>query len=164
MLGQLELTGTKKKQLRRQSTRELIIYLAIKRRPASRDELLEALWPGDDPRRSTARFYQAVSEARKLLGGAFQRNRDIYKLEHVRTDIDELEQLRDHAAASNGDEQRALLECALELFRGEPLTGIDALWAEDEQRRLTALRIDLLVHAGRLRPRTRRRSGRTRSR
>lgn len=50
-----------------------------------------------------------------------------------------------------GDEQLALLEHALALFRGEPLAGIDALWAETEQRRLTALRADLLEHAGRLR-------------
>ena len=88
LLGPLELTRCKRKQPRRQATAELLSYLAIQRRPVSRDELLEALWPGDDPRRSAARFYQAASEARKLLGDAFQRSRDNYSLDGVRTDID----------------------------------------------------------------------------
>jgi DNA-binding SARP family transcriptional activator len=153
LLGPLELTGCKKKQPRRQATTELIAYLATRRRPASRDELLEALWPGDDPRRSAARFYQAASEARRLLGDAFRRDRDTYALDRdqLRIDLDELDRLRREAEATMGDEQLALLEHALALFRGEPLAGIDALWAETEQRRLTALRADLLEHAGRLR-------------
>jgi DNA-binding SARP family transcriptional activator len=153
LLGPLELTGCKKKQPRRQATTELIAYLATRRRPASRDELLEALWPGDDPRRSAARFYQAVSEARKLLGDAFRRDRDTYAVDRnqLRVDLDELARLRRDAEATVGDEQLALLEHALALFRGDPLAGIDALWAETEQRRLSALRADLLERAARLR-------------
>lgn len=153
LLGPFELTGCTKKHPRRQATRELIAYLATQRRSVSRDELLEALWPGDDPRRSAARFYQAVSEARKYLGDGFQRHRDSYELdrERLRIDIDELDLLRRQAETAAGDELRALLERMLVLFRGEPLAGIDALWAESEQRRLTALRADLLERAGRLR-------------
>ena len=153
LLGPLELTGCKKKQPRRQATTELIAYLATRRRPASRDELLEALWPGDDPRRIAARFYQAASEARRLLGDAFRRDRDTYALDRdqLRIDLDELDRLRREAEATMGDEQLALLEHALALFRGEPLAGIDALWAETEQRQLTALRADLLERCGRLR-------------
>lgn len=151
LLGPLELTHCKKKQPRRQATAELLSYLATQQRPVSRDELLEALWPGDDPRRSAARFYQAASEARKLLGEAFQRSRDNYSLDKVHTDVDELEDLRHQAADTNGIEQVALLERALGLFRGEPLAGLDALWAGGEQRRLTALRVDLLERIGRLR-------------
>jgi DNA-binding SARP family transcriptional activator len=153
LLGPLELAGCKKKQPRRQATSQLIAYLATHRRLASRDELLEALWPGDDPRRSAARFYQAVSEARKLLGDAFRRDRDMYALDRdqLHVDLDELGRLRSDAESTAGDEQLALLERALTLFRGEPFTGIDALWAEGEQRHLTALRADLLEQAGRLR-------------
>jgi DNA-binding SARP family transcriptional activator len=153
LLGPLELTGCKKKQPRRQATTELIAYLAMQRHPVGRDELLEALWPGDDPRRSAARFYQAVSEARKLLGDTFQRDRDTYALdrERLQIDVDELERLRTEAEAATDDEQRDFLERALALFRGEPLARIDALWAESEQRRLTAVRADLLERAGRLR-------------
>ena len=153
LLGPFELAGCKKKQPRRQATTELIAYLATQRRAASRDELLETLWPGDDPRRSAARFYQAVSEARKLLGDGFQRHRDTYALdrEQLQVDIDELDRLRSDAEVTTGDEQLAVLERALALFRGESFAGIDALWAETEQRRLSALRADLLERAGRLR-------------
>jgi DNA-binding SARP family transcriptional activator len=152
LLGPLELTGCKKKQPRRQATTELIAYLATHRRAASRDELLEVLWPGDNPRRSAARFYQAVSEARKLLGVAFRRDRDTYALDRdqLRVDLEEFDRLRSDADATTGDAQLPLLERALALFRGESLAGIDALWAETEQRRLTALRADLLERAGRL--------------
>ena len=153
LLGPFELTGCKRKQPRRQATTELIAYLAMQRRPVSRDEVLEALWPGDDPRRSAARFYQAVSEARKLLGEALQRERDTYALdrEKLRVDVDELDGIPIAVGDATGDGERARLERALALFRGDPLARIDALWAGSEQRRLTALRADLLERAGRLR-------------
>jgi DNA-binding SARP family transcriptional activator len=152
LLGPLELTGCKKKQPRRQATAELIAYLALQPRRASRDELLEALWPGDDPRRSADRFYQAASEARKLLSDAFQRDRDTYALDRqqVWTDLDALNRLRAEAVAATGDGAQALLEAALAMFRGQPLAGIDALWADAEARRLQALQSELLERVGRL--------------
>ena len=153
LLGPFELTGCKRKQPRRQATTELIAYLAMQRRRVSRDELLEALWPGDDPRRSAARFYQAVSEARKLLTDAFQRDHDTYVLdrERLRIDVDELDRIRSQTEDATGDAEGVRLERALALFRGAPLARIDALWAESEQRRLIALQADLFERAGRLR-------------
>jgi two-component SAPR family response regulator len=125
----------------------------VQRRPASRDELLEALWPGDDPRRSAGRFYQAVSETRKLLGDAFTRDRDTYTLDRqqVWIDLDELDRLRAKPDAATADRQQTLLEDALALFRGQPLAGIDALWAGTEARRLCALQAEMLGRVGRLR-------------
>jgi DNA-binding SARP family transcriptional activator len=153
LLGPFELTGCKRKQPRRQATSKLLAYLAIQRRPVSRDELLEVLWPGDDPRRSASRFYQAASEARKLLGDAFVRERDTYNLdrEQLRIDVDELDWLREQAHGAEEEHEPALLDRALGLFRGEPLAGTDALWADSEQRRLTSLRLNLLERVGRLR-------------
>jgi DNA-binding SARP family transcriptional activator/Flp pilus assembly protein protease CpaA len=153
LLGPLELSGCRKKRPRRQATAELIAYLALQPRRASRDELLEALWPGDDPRRSADRFYQAASEARKLLGDAFRRDRDTYTLDGqgVWTDLDELDRLRAEAEAATGEHKQMLLERALALFRGQPLAGLDALWAETEARRLCSLHVELLERVGRLR-------------
>lgn len=153
LLGPLELTGCKKKQPRRQATAELVAYLAVQGRPASRDELREALWPGEDPRRSAGRLYQAVSEARKLLGDAFQRDRETYALDRnqLYVDLDDLDRLRNEADAVTGEHERSLLERALALFRGAPLAGIDTLWADAEHRGLTALQMDLLERVGRLR-------------
>jgi|GEM_PF-2163673 len=153
MLGPFELAGCKKKQPRRQATAELLAYLAIQQRPVTRDELLEALWPGDDPHRSASRFYQAASEARKLLGEAFVRERDTYALdrEQVWVDLQELDRLRVEADAAKGEHQRALLERALALFRGQPLAGIEALWTDSEVRRLCAMQVELLERVSRVR-------------
>lgn len=153
LLGPLELTGCKKKQPRRQATAELIAYLAVQRRPASRDELLEALWPGDDPRRSADRFYQAASEARKLLGDGFVRERDNYALDRkqLQIDLDDLDRLRSEAEVTTGEQRQASLERALASFRGQPLAGIDALWADTEMRQLCAVQIELLERTGRVR-------------
>jgi DNA-binding SARP family transcriptional activator len=153
LLGPLELTGCKKKQPRRQATAELIAYLAVQRRPASRDELLEALWPGDDPRRSAGRFYQAASEARKLLGDAFRRDRDTYMLDRqqVWVDLDDLDRIRKEAERGESEQQLGLVDAALAFFRGQPLAGLDGLWADAEMRRLSALQVELLERAGRLR-------------
>jgi DNA-binding SARP family transcriptional activator len=131
----------------------LIAYLALQPRRASRDELLEALWPGDDPRRSAERFYQAASEARKLLGDAFRRDRDTYVVDRqqIWIDLDELDRLRAEAEAAAGNHRQTLLESALALFRGQPLAGIDALWSDTEMRRLCALQVELLEHTGRVR-------------
>jgi DNA-binding SARP family transcriptional activator len=154
LLGPLELTGCKKTRPRRQATRELLAFLALQHGLVSREALVEALWPGEEPRRSGERFNQAATEARRLLGDAFQRRRDNhYQLDrrHLDIDLDQLEQLHQRAREAYGDQQRALLERALALFRGEPFAGIDALWADAEARRLRALQSELLDQLGRLR-------------
>ncbi len=76
----------------RSATEQLIAYLALHPRGASRDQLIEAIWPEEDPHQARQRFWQNVSDA----------------------------------AAGATDEpkvQRPILEWALLLFRGEPLTG-----------------------------------------
>lgn len=154
LLGPLELVGCKKKQPRRKATGELLACLALQQRPVSRGELIETLWPGDQPRRSNERFNQAATEARRLLGDGFQRQRDnTYQLDRHRLsiDLDQLEQFRERAQTATGQEQRVLLEHALALYRGAPFAGIDALWADAEARRLQAIQIELLVQTARLR-------------
>ncbi|MDE3069339.1 MAG: hypothetical protein KGJ43_01265, partial [Acidobacteriota bacterium] len=154
LLGPLELAGCKKPRPRRQATRELLAFLALQHGLVSREELIEALWPGDEPRRSSERFNQAATEARRLLGDAFQRRADNhYQLDrhHLHIDLDDLDQLHQRAREADGDQQRALLERALALFRGEPFAGLDALWADAEARRLRALQIELLEQLAELR-------------
>jgi DNA-binding SARP family transcriptional activator len=154
LLGPLELSGCKKTRPRRQATRELLAFLALQHGLVSRQELIEALWPGEEPRRRGERFNQAATEARRLLGDAFQRRRDNhYQLDrrHLDIDLDQLEQLHQRARDRDGGQQRALLERALALFRGEPFAGIDALWADAEARRLRALQIELLEQLAELR-------------
>src|SRR5439155_1651198 len=121
---------------------------------ATRDELLEALWPNDDPRRSEQRFWQASAEARKVLDGGLRRERGRYLLDRERliVDVDELGTLLAEAAeAETTDLERAALERALGLFRGEPFADIEGPWADGEARRLRAVAVDVIERLGRLR-------------
>lgn len=138
----------------RASAGELIAYLALHPQGASRDQLLDALWPGDNPRRSEQRLWQATSQARKLLGGGLSRNRDHYYLARskVRLDLDEFEQLLVQAQrASEESAERDLLERAAALIHGEPLAGSDYPWADGHIRRIRAAILELLGTLGRAR-------------
>lgn len=151
-LGTLSIAGAKRSRRGlRAAALELIAYLALNPRPVQRDELLEAFWPGLDPRRSRPRLHQAVRDARRLLGSAIASERDRYWLERkeVNVDLDELELLLAEARTAEAELAQQLLEQALALFTGEPLAGSDYAWAEGELRRLRATYVELLTCVGR---------------
>jgi DNA-binding SARP family transcriptional activator len=163
LLGPLTVHGGKQSRrgLRARAL-ELIAFLALRREGAQRDEILEELWPGEDPQRSRHRLYQAVRDARRLLGDGVASERDRYWLDRtqVRVDIDDLEELLNEACkVSSSDERQAgenersaeLLEKALNLFRAEPLSGCDYAWSGSEIRRLRGTHAALLEFVGRAR-------------
>ena len=135
----------------RSSTQQLLAYLALHPRGASRDELVEAIWPGDDPRRTRPRLWQSTSEARKLIGDAFISQRGHYLLDHTKitTDTDDLQALLAEAnAATTPPAERRLLERGLPLLRDEPLAGWDHVWTETNTARLRAIQTELLERLG----------------
>ncbi len=135
----------------RASAGELIAYLALHPQGASRDQLLDALWPGESLRRSEQRLWQATSQARKLLGDRLGRNRDHYQLAGtgVRLDLDEFEELLAQARRTADEAaKRNLLEQAAALIHGEPLAGSDYLWADGHVRRIRATMLELLESLG----------------
>jgi DNA-binding SARP family transcriptional activator len=154
VLGPLTITGAKRSRrgLRARAL-ELIAYLALHPRPVQRDELLEAFWPGLDPRRTRPRLRQAVRDARRLLGSAIAGEHESYWLEraHADVDLDELERLLAAANTAEPEDVQELMEGALRLFRGDPLAGADYAWSESELPRLRATFIDLLEQVGRRR-------------
>lgn len=154
LLGPLTVSGGKQSRrgLRARAL-ELIAFLALRREGAQRDEILEALWPGDDPDRSRHRLYQAVGDARRLLGNGLASERDRYWLDRtqIRVDVDELEKLLDEARRSDPHLRQELLGKALVLFRDDPLAGSDFAWSEGEVRRLRGTYVDLLEEIGRAR-------------
>ena len=155
LLGPLTIHGGKRSRrgLRARAL-ELIAFLALRRVGAQRDEVLEALWPGEAPERSRHRLYQAVGDARRLLGEAIASERDRYSLDRsrVRVDVDELEELLKEARRADPSERtNKILEKALTLFRAEPLAGCDYLWVEGELRRLRVTYVELLKRVGRAR-------------
>jgi DNA-binding SARP family transcriptional activator len=153
LLGPLTVTGARaERHGLRAAALELLAYLALHPHGATRDELLEALWPDQDPRKTRGRLYQATRDARRLLGAnAISRTKERYLLERsaITVDLDELEKVL--ATASGESEPQArlkLLEHALGLFRSEPLVGVDYHWAEPHLRRLRSVLIDLLTEIG----------------
>lgn len=151
LLGTLVVEGAEKP--RRAATRELVAYLAL-RHEATRDELLEALWPGEDPRRTRPRLWQSVSEAGRVLGDGFVRETDHYRLdrEKVRVDLDEFErQLEVADSAADPTAEYRALEAAHKLWRGAALSGTDYAWTEPDLRQLGATKISLLERIARAR-------------
>jgi DNA-binding SARP family transcriptional activator len=154
VLGPLTITGGKRSRrgLRARAL-ELIAYLALHPRPVHRDELLEAFWPGEDPRLTRPRLRQAVRDARRLLGNAIAGEHESYWLDraHADVDLDEVERLLASANTAEPEHAQVLMESALQLFRGEPLAGADYAWSESEVPRLRATFVDLLEQVARQR-------------
>ena len=150
VLGPLAIDGLNRR-IKRAATHELLAYLALHPKGASRDELIEAIWPAQDPARTRPRFWQSVTEARKAIGDAWVHQSERYQLDRskVRVDLDDLDRLL--TAANSDDAEPGAPERALALWRGEPLEGSDYLWADGEIRSLRATLLDLLERVGRLR-------------
>ncbi len=150
VLGPLAIDGLNRR-IKRAATYELLAYLALHPKGASRDELIEAIWPAQDPARTRPRFWQSVTEARKAIGDAWVHQANRYQLDRskVRVDLDDLDLLL--TAASSDDADPEAHQRALALWRGEPLEGSDYLWADGEIRSLRATLLDLLERVGRVR-------------
>jgi len=137
----------------RGATRELLCYLALRPGGAHRDQILDALWPDQTPEQARNRLWRAAADARAQLGdSSLRRDGEQYQLNRneVSVDVDRLEQLLANlGGGSDANEQLPLLEQALALFSGEPLSGSDFPWAENEQRRLQGIRLDLFERCGR---------------
>jgi DNA-binding SARP family transcriptional activator len=136
----------------RGATRELLCYLALRPSGAHRDQIIDALWPEQTPEQARNRLWRAAADVRAQLGEtSLSRDREQYQLNRndVDVDVDRLEQLLaelNRAGDANG--QLPQLEHALALFTDEPLSGSDFPWAESEQRRLHAVRLELFERTG----------------
>jgi len=148
VLGPVEIVGTVE-PFRTNKTIELIVYLALHRRGADADTLLEALWPGQEPR--PARLYTEASRARKSLGTAPDGSPHFPDAELGRYRLADSVAL-DHerftaaVAAARRDPTNAIdhLRRALMLVRGVPLsaTATEYAWATNELYALTQEVVD----------------------
>jgi DNA-binding SARP family transcriptional activator len=153
LLGPLTITGGSKPGRRlRSATRDLLGYLALHPAGAQRDQIIDALWPDQTPEQGRSRLWRGAADARTHLGDEIlARDSDRYQLNRtqISVDLDELEQLRTAIERAEAPERSLpLLERALGLFSGQPLSGSDFPWAESEQRRLSAIQRELLERAG----------------
>jgi DNA-binding SARP family transcriptional activator len=151
LLGAFAIEGVQLPAGLRATCKQLITYLALHPRGATRDELIEAIWPQQDPKRGRQRLWQSISDTRNLLGDALIAEDGHYALDRHRVTID-VEQLEEFiaqvdAADAPGD-QLPPLERALGLFAGELLSGWDYPWADPDIRRLRSIHAELLARVG----------------
>jgi len=146
---------------RRKTKTLLKILLTDPRRPFTQDQLIEALFEGENPQRTVRNLYSRVSELRHALDPGLHRGTDStfirrsgqgYLFAPVGVEIDTLtflEELRQaEIRADGGDVPGAVesLEAAVALYRGEflPEDRYEA-WAEDVRSRLRSQCLDALV-------------------
>ncbi|WP_439657367.1 BTAD domain-containing putative transcriptional regulator [Lentzea sp. HUAS TT2] len=102
------------------------------------DRLTRRVWGDEPPQRARATLLNYLSRLRLLLEGSVARRPGGYALEADRFAIDlfRFRDLRDRARAEDDRQAADLLRQALELWRGEALTGAEGDWAADERDRL----------------------------
>lgn len=156
LLGQPAVTVARKRgRGMRGGTRELLCYLALRPGGAHRDQIIDALWSEQTPEQARRHLWRAAADARAQLGeSSLHRDGEYYQLnrDEVSIDVDRVEEALTELARGEDDiGHLPLLEQTLALFSDEPLTGSDFPWAENEQRRLHAIRLDLFERSGRAR-------------
>jgi DNA-binding SARP family transcriptional activator len=153
----IELAGARlEDRLPGRQGRLLLAYLILTRhRPASRDELIEAIWPEDRPSAADAGLNALISKLRKILGTGLLDGRASLRLhldKDARVDIEVAAQ-----AVHRGESQIALREwkrawgpslVALFIAEREFLPGEDTPWVDEQRRMLTEIRLRALeTHA-----------------
>jgi hypothetical protein len=126
VLGPVKVTGWAEPIGRRRKLEELVVYLATHDEPVPAERIRCAVWP--DTEVKTKSFIQAVSRARRHLGGpaylpeaahgAYRRGPGV-GCSWIR-----FKELAAAAARSDRDDSIALWRQALSLVRGEPFAGV----------------------------------------
>ncbi len=116
----------------RSAPRRLLQYLAVQRRPLHREEIMEAFWPGLDPRQAGNRLRVALSQLRAVL----EPNRPPDKTgaliltvgptialarDRVDVDVDAFQRGLSRARAEQSERRRAALSEAIAMYVGELL-------------------------------------------
>jgi DNA-binding SARP family transcriptional activator/LysM repeat protein len=149
----------------RSKARELLAFLTLHPDGATRDAIIDALWPDLDIQRAAMLFHTAARDIRKLLrettratGAAFIiLASERYRLDPNLIDVD----LWQHQAALAGavraaddGERGAALQRAADLYRGDLADGQPYEWAEPDREALRRQAVDALTSLARLREST----------
>lgn len=137
--GQRVAGGWRRKSL------ELLAYLAVHPLGAAKDQILEALWPEEDPERSQRLFWQSLSFLRSRLGrlpstGIVERRDDLYRLDRQNVWVDVVAlagAAKPERCASEAD-----LRFACDIYKGDFCEGRYFSWATGAAERLRSLSID----------------------
>lgn len=137
----------------RTKTRELLLYLALHRRGATQDQVLEALWPDIEISRAKDLLHAAVSNARKVLRDATGQpdekfllfTADRYSLDPAVFDVDiwRFEHALDQAArATDPTDRLDALREATEQHTGELGAELGFEWLDVEREHLGRRALD----------------------
>jgi SARP family transcriptional regulator, regulator of embCAB operon len=132
--------------------RLLFAYLVLHRhRLASRDELVEALWPRQTPSATQAGLNALISKLRKVLGPGIVDGRSNLRLRlgvDVRIDVEAAAQAvhRAESQVALGEWKRAWGPSLVALFVAERefLPGEDAPWIDEQRHHLADVRLRAL--------------------
>lgn len=138
-VGQRVVGGWRRKSL------ELLAFLAVHPSGAAKDQILEALWPGGDPRQTQQKLWQAISFLRSRLqtslpGGIIQKSDDLYRLDSKRVWVDAIAFTQ--SARSDGLAPEARLRFACDLYKGDFCEGQYYGWATPPTEGLKSLGIN----------------------
>jgi DNA-binding SARP family transcriptional activator len=136
MLGPIELRTAGKP--RRAAVRELVLYLALHRRPVPDTTIAARLWPDREFSRDLVRT--RMGEVRRMVKGAILHQDHSWAV----TDVVTSDWQRFQALAAGDDEERRQ---ALALVRGRPFDGYEAEWVavEGHDRVIEAAIVDLAL-------------------
>jgi DNA-binding SARP family transcriptional activator len=117
-------------------------------RVVSQDRLVDALWSGEPPTTAVASLQNFVAQLRKVLGADAIETRPpgyLVRLGSEQLDVARVRSLVDAARASEPVRRAALLDEALELWRGEPLGDFRyETFAQEEIARLEEFHLTLV--------------------
>jgi DNA-binding SARP family transcriptional activator len=132
----------------RRKSLELLSYLAVHPYGVSRDQILEALWPGEDPRVTQRRLWHSAFYLRRRLRGAgvdgaiIHKIDDLYRLNFNTVWVDvrafEVATLRSESAS----DPTSLLTFVCHLYKGEFCEGRYFGWGTSVSEGLRSRYID----------------------
>jgi two-component SAPR family response regulator len=132
-------------------SRDLLAYLAHQNKPVSTDQIMEALWPGTDPDKSSALFHTTLYYLRRLLQQFTKeeiiiRGSKRYQLRPGSILIDRVQYEAVAQKALKKTITTALveeLEAVAMLYRGDYLEDLDYQWVTPIQEELRNINYDL---------------------
>jgi DNA-binding SARP family transcriptional activator len=147
ILGPLEVEGDRGPvPVGGQQQRALLAVLLLEAgRVVATDRLVDLLWGEDPPKTATTSLQNAISRLRRELGAETLETRAPGYVLHAdpeRIDAHRFERVLRDARRASADERRALLQSALDLWRGPALAEFAfEQFAQAEIRRLEELRL-----------------------
>lgn len=138
----------------RTAARRLLQFLAMRRKPATREQIMEALWPDLDPAQAANQLRVALSHLRRVLEPALAPRRPSAWLitrggevalvrERLEIDLDRFIAAIEWSKRAQGEPRLAALRDTIEIYRGDLLEDAPYEdWAAAERDRLLQAYLD----------------------